>query len=62
MIGAFVGVVGVVETILAASVAGLALGLVFIAVRRGADAPFGFAPAIALGALLVVLFPGVSLV
>jgi len=62
MIGAFVGVVGVVETILAASVAGLALGLAFIAARRSADTPFGFAPAIALGALLVVLFPGVSLV
>ena len=58
MIGALVGVVGVVQTILAAALAGLALGLGWVAVRRRFDAPFGFAPAIALGALLVVLFPG----
>jgi leader peptidase (prepilin peptidase)/N-methyltransferase len=61
MIGAFVGVVGVVETILAASLAGLLVGLVVLATRRGANSPFGFAPAIAFGALLVVLFPGFSL-
>jgi leader peptidase (prepilin peptidase)/N-methyltransferase len=61
MIGAFVGVVGVVATILAASLAGLARGGVFMAIQRRADVPFGFAPAIAVGALLVVLFPGVSL-
>lgn len=59
MIGAFVGVVGVVKTILAASLVGLTMGLVFMAIWRRADAPFGFAPAIAVGALLVVLFPGV---
>jgi leader peptidase (prepilin peptidase)/N-methyltransferase len=58
MIGAWVGAVGVVQTILAAAVAGLLLGLGFFAVRRRFDAPFGFAPAIAVGALLVVLFPG----
>jgi leader peptidase (prepilin peptidase)/N-methyltransferase len=58
MIGAWVGPVGVVQTILAAAVAGLALGLAWVAVRRRFDAPFGFAPAIAVGALLVVLFPG----
>ncbi len=58
MIGAWVGAVGVVQTILAAAVAGLALGLGVVAVRRRFDAPFGFAPAIAVGALLVVLFPG----
>lgn len=57
MIGAFLGVVGVVETILAAALAGLVLGLGWIAVTRRADAPFGFAPAIAFGALLIVLFP-----
>jgi leader peptidase (prepilin peptidase)/N-methyltransferase len=61
MIGAFVGVVGVVHTILAASLAGLVMGLAVMAIRRSSDSPFGFAPAIALGALLVVLFPGVSL-
>jgi hypothetical protein len=32
-----------------------------MAIQRRADVPFGFAPAIAVGALLVVLFPGVSL-
>src|SRR4029453_5801883 len=53
MIGSWVGVVGVVQTILAAAIAGLALGLVWVAVRRRFDAPFGFAPAIAVGALLV---------
>lgn len=57
MIGAFLGVVGVVETILAAALAGLALGLGWIAVTRRADAPFGFAPAIAFAALLIMLFP-----
>jgi leader peptidase (prepilin peptidase)/N-methyltransferase len=58
MIGAWLGVVGVVQTILAAALAGLVLGLGWMAARRRFDAPFGFAPAIALGALLVVLFPG----
>lgn len=58
MIGAWLGVVGVVQTILAAALAGLALGLGWVVVRRRFDAPFGFAPAIALGALLVMLFPG----
>jgi leader peptidase (prepilin peptidase) / N-methyltransferase len=58
MIGAWLGVVGVVQTILAAALLGLGLGLGWLAVRRRFDAPFGFAPAIALGALLVVLFPG----
>jgi leader peptidase (prepilin peptidase)/N-methyltransferase len=61
MIGAWVGVVGVVQTILAAAVVGLAFGLAWAAVRRRFDAPFGFAPAIAVGALLVVLFPGLWL-
>jgi leader peptidase (prepilin peptidase) / N-methyltransferase len=58
MIGAWVGVVGVVQTILAAALAGLVLGLGWLVARRRFDAPFGFAPAIAFGALLVVLFPG----
>ena len=58
MIGAWLGVLGVVQTILAAALAGLVLGLAWLGVRRRFDAPFGFAPAIALGALLVVLFPG----
>jgi leader peptidase (prepilin peptidase) / N-methyltransferase len=62
MIGASVGVVGVVRTILLAAVVGLALGLGYVLVRRRFDAPFGFAPAIAVGALLVVIFPDLGLV
>jgi leader peptidase (prepilin peptidase)/N-methyltransferase len=56
-IGAFVGPVGVLETILAASIAGLVLGGLIALVRRSASMPFGFAPALAAGALLVVLVP-----
>ncbi|HEX2484564.1 MAG TPA: prepilin peptidase [Myxococcota bacterium] len=62
MIGAFVGPVGVVQTLLCAALGGLVLGLAWIAVQRRFDAPFGFAPALALGALLTVLFPGLGLV
>lgn len=58
MIGAWVGPIGVVQAILASAVAGLVLGLGFMAVRGRADVPFGFAPAIAVGTLAVVLFPG----
>jgi leader peptidase (prepilin peptidase)/N-methyltransferase len=58
MIGAVLGPVGVLETILVASVAGLLLGLGWAAVTREWNAPFGFGPAIALGALLVLLIPG----
>lgn len=57
MIGAVLGPIGVLETILAASVAGLLLGLGYAVATRTWNAPFGFGPAIALGALLVVLVP-----
>jgi leader peptidase (prepilin peptidase)/N-methyltransferase len=57
MIGAVLGPFGVLETILAASVAGLALGLGWALVHRRWNAPFGFGPAIAAGALFVVLVP-----
>jgi leader peptidase (prepilin peptidase)/N-methyltransferase len=57
MIGAVVGPVGVLETILAASIAGLVVGIVWAAAVRNWTAPFGFGPAIAAGALLVVLVP-----
>jgi leader peptidase (prepilin peptidase)/N-methyltransferase len=57
LIGAVLGPLGALEAILAASLAGLGLGLVWAAVTRRFDAPFGFAPALALGALLVVLTP-----
>jgi prepilin signal peptidase PulO-like enzyme (type II secretory pathway) len=48
---------GVLETILAASLAGLLLGIGWAAVTRRWNAPFGFAPALAAGALLVLLSP-----
>jgi prepilin signal peptidase PulO-like enzyme (type II secretory pathway) len=57
MIGAVQGVVGVLETLIAASLAGLALGLGFALATRRFAAPFGFAPALAAGALLVALVP-----
>jgi leader peptidase (prepilin peptidase)/N-methyltransferase len=55
MIGAVLGPQGVVETILVAAVAGLALGLLWALATRHWNAPFGFGPAIATGALLVLL-------
>jgi len=58
MIGAVVGPIGVLETILAASLMGLILGVGWGLVTRKWNAPFGFGPAIAAGALLVVLLPG----
>jgi leader peptidase (prepilin peptidase)/N-methyltransferase len=57
MIGAVIGPFGVVETILAASLAGLAGGLIWAAVIRNWSTPFGFGPAIAAGALLVLIVP-----
>ena len=58
MIGAVLGPIGVMETILAASLMGLVLGVGWASATRKWDAPFGFGPAIAAGALLVVLLPG----
>ena len=58
MIGAVLGPIGVMETILAASLLGLVLGLGCALVTRKWNAPFGFGPAIAAGALLVLLLPG----
>jgi leader peptidase (prepilin peptidase)/N-methyltransferase len=57
MIGAVVGPLGALETILAASLAGLVVGVVWAGVTRQWSTPFGFAPALALGALLVALSP-----
>ncbi len=57
MIGAFLGAWGVLETILAASVLGLLLGIGWAVVTRKPSAPFGFGPAIAAGALLALLAP-----
>lgn len=57
MIGAVLGPLGVLQTILLASLAGLVFGLVWAAIHRSLRAPFGFGPAIAVGALAVVLLP-----
>jgi len=57
MIGAFLGPLGVLQTILLAAGLGLVLGLGFALVRRSLSQPFGFAPAIAAAALLVVVEP-----
>jgi prepilin signal peptidase PulO-like enzyme (type II secretory pathway) len=57
MIGAVLGPFGVLQSILFASLAGLALGLAWAVVLRRLGAPFGFGPALAAGALLVVLAP-----
>lgn len=57
MIGAVLGPLGVIQTILAASLAGLVLGLAWAVVLRRLGAPFGFGPALAAGALLVLLAP-----
>ena len=57
MIGAVLGPRGVLETILAASAAGLLVGLAWVVITRRPSAPFGFAPAIACGALFVLLSP-----
>jgi len=57
MIGAVVGPLGALETILAASLAGLVLGIAWASVTRQWSTPFGFAPALAAGALLVALSP-----
>jgi leader peptidase (prepilin peptidase)/N-methyltransferase len=57
MIGAFVGPYGVVETILAAALVGLALGLGWVVLERNWASPFGFAPAIAIGAIGVLISP-----
>ncbi len=57
MIGAFLGPAGVLETIFAAAVLGLLFGLATMLVTRDARVPFGFGPAIAVGAVAVLLSP-----
>ncbi|MCZ6781770.1 MAG: prepilin peptidase [Proteobacteria bacterium] len=57
MIGAFLGPWGVLQTIIAASLAGIVMGVGWALATRSWSSPFGFGPAIALGALLVVLVP-----
>jgi leader peptidase (prepilin peptidase)/N-methyltransferase len=62
MIGAVIGPVGVLETILVSSLAGLLGGLIWAAAIRSWSSPFGFGPAIAVGALLVLLIPHQGLI
>ncbi len=57
MIGAFVGPAGVIEALVLGSAAGLVLGFSWMLLRRDWNAPFGFGPALAAGALLVALSP-----
>ncbi len=57
MIGTFVGPIGVLETILAASLGGLVFGVLAALAIRSWGSPFGFGPAIAVGAILVLLSP-----
>jgi len=57
MIGAVLGPAGVLETIVLASLVGLAVGALVTLSQRTWNTPFGFAPAIAVGALLALLAP-----
>jgi leader peptidase (prepilin peptidase) / N-methyltransferase len=57
MIGAVLGPFGVLEAIVLASLVGLAVGVFITLSRRTWNTPFGFAPAIAVGALLAFLAP-----
>ncbi len=57
MIGAFLGPWGVLQTLICASLAGLALGGVWAILRGSLSVPFGFGPAIAIGALIALLSP-----
>ena len=57
LVGAVLGPVGALETIFAAALCGLILGLGFALLTRRWNAPFGFGPAIAVGALVVLLLP-----
>jgi leader peptidase (prepilin peptidase)/N-methyltransferase len=57
MIGAFLGPLGVVSSVLAASLLGLLFGLGWALVTRRLDSPFGFGPALAGGALVSLLLP-----
>ena len=57
MIGAVLGPIGVLETLLVAACGGLLMGLAWVAVTRSWNTPFGFGPAIAVGALVVLLAP-----
>ncbi len=57
MIGAVLGPVGVLDSILASSFVGLVLGGLQAGTRGALASPFGFAPAIAVGATATLFLP-----
>jgi leader peptidase (prepilin peptidase)/N-methyltransferase len=57
MIGAFLGPWGVFATIFVASLLGLVVGLLLGLLARTWNVPYGFGPALAAAALLVMLLP-----
>ncbi len=57
MIGAVVGPLGVLDTILASSLVGLVLGGAQALSRGALGRPFGFAPAIAVGTVAILFLP-----
>jgi leader peptidase (prepilin peptidase)/N-methyltransferase len=57
MIGAVLGPIGVVDAILAASLAGLVLGTAQALAGGALARPFGFAPSIAIGAIAALFLP-----
>lgn len=57
MIGAVLGPVGVLDSILASSLVGLVLGGMQAVMRGALGTPFGFAPAIAVGAVATLFLP-----
>jgi len=56
MVGAFLGPLGAMQTVLLAALLGLPLGLWLARRSGGLSAPFGFAPAIAAAAVVVAVF------
>jgi leader peptidase (prepilin peptidase) / N-methyltransferase len=56
-VGAFLGPLGVAQTILLAALLGLVAGVAALVASRGANSPFGFGPAIAAAALTVAAVP-----
>ena len=57
MIGAFVGVIGTFETLFVGSLLGLVFGVASVFSSRSMGATFGFGPALAMAAIIVVLTP-----
>lgn len=57
MIGVFLGPWGALDTVVAASLIGLLVGGLWGLIQRNLNAPFGFGPALACGALLTLFFP-----